>query len=112
MSLAQKYRHRIDLDAPGGAQDPETGEVTVGWTPFAASVPAEVVPLSGREFIQSDAGQHEVTARVEIRYMPGVVPEMRMRFDGDVYQIAAVLPDPTARKHLTLMVSRGTNDGE
>lgn len=112
MSLAQKYRHRIDLDAPGGAQDPETGEVTSGWSLFAESVPAEVVPLSGREFLQASATQNEVSARIEIRWMPGVEPNMRVRHDGNVYSIQAVLPDPTGRRHLTLMVSRGVNDGD
>jgi SPP1 family predicted phage head-tail adaptor len=112
MSLTQRLRHRIDIDAPGGVQDPDSGEVTTGWAPFAVDVPAEVVPLSGREFIQSEAGQHEVTARMTIRYMPGVEPTMRVRFDGDTYSISAVLPDPTGRRHITLMVSRGLGDGE
>ena len=36
---------------------------------------------------------------------------MRVVFDSQNYQIHAVLPDPTNRKWLTLMVERGVNDG-
>lgn len=109
---AGALRQRITLQAMTPTQDPVTGEITTAWADFAADVPAEVVPLSGREFIAAAATQAEVSARVTIRYLAGVLPSMRMLFDGQTYAIAAVLPDPTARKHLTLMVSRGVSDGQ
>lgn len=80
------------------------------WALFAGNVPAEFVPLSGREYLQAAATQSEVTARVTIRYMAGVVPTMRLVHDGTAYRIEAVLPDPTARRHITLMVSTGEAD--
>jgi hypothetical protein len=36
---------------------------------------------------------------------------MRVLFDGATYEIVAVLPDPTGRGHLTLMLATGVNDG-
>ena len=105
-------RHRITLQSLTTTQDPVTGETTPTWTDFAADVPAEVVPLSGREFLSAAATQAEVSARMTIRYQPGVLPTMRVLFDGAIYNIAAVLPDPTARRHITLMVSKGVNDGQ
>ena len=104
-----KLRHRITLqqNVPG-AQDPVTGEITSGgWAVFAANVPAEVVPSSVRDFIAAREGQVEVSARCVIRYMPGVLDTMRVLFDGQVYEIAGVLPDPTARRYLTLALKTG-----
>ena len=116
MSLSPRLRHRIRLDSLVGGQDPETGAPLPGWADAfpdltaKGGIPAEFVPLSGREFLQAAATQSEVTARVTIRWMPGVEPTMRLVHDGTAYRIAAVLPDPTGRKHLTLMVSTGEAD--
>ena len=68
-----------------------------------AIVPAEVWPLSGREYIAAQAEQAGVTTRITIRYQAGIEPAMRVLHDGKAYNIRAVLPDPTLRRHLTLM---------
>lgn len=104
-------RHRVTLQAEQPQRDPATGSTFKGWANFATGVPAEVVPLSGREFIAAGARQAEVAARATIRYQPGVLPTMRLLFDGATYEIVAVLPDPTGRRHLTLMLATGVNDG-
>lgn len=107
---AGKLRHRITIEHYTETRD-EWGGVVQGWAAFAANVPAEVVPLSGREFLSAGETHGEVSARMTIRYMPGVTGTMRILFDGETYAISAVLPDPTARRHITLMVSRGVSDG-
>lgn len=112
MSLTTRLRHRITIQSATTAQDGVTGETVATWTDFLANEPAEVVPLSGREFIQSGAVQASVDTRMTIRWRAGVLPSMRVLFDGDTYRIEAVLPDPTSRKHLTIMCERGVNDGE
>lgn len=48
---------------------------------------------------------------MEIPYLPGLLNTMRVMFDGQVYAIRAVLPDPTARSHINLMVDAGVSDG-
>ena len=107
---AGQLRQRVTLQTRDTTADAYGQQVTT-WTDFAASVPAEVAPLSGREFLTAGATQGEVMAKVLIRYLAGVVPAMRLLFDGDTYNIVAVLPDSTARKHLTLMVGKGLNNG-
>jgi SPP1 family predicted phage head-tail adaptor len=104
-------RHRVTLQSEVTQRDPATGAAFNAWSDFATGVPAEVVPLSGREFIAAGARQAEVAARATIRYQPGVLPTMRVLFDGATYEIVAVLPDPTGRGHLTLMLATGVNDG-
>ena len=112
MTLAAKLRHRIDLQSRTASQDAATGETTFTWSNSVASEPAEVVPLSGREFIQSGATQAGVDTRITIRWRSGIEPTMRVVFDGNNYQITAVLPDQTNRRWLTLMCQRGVNSGE
>ncbi len=110
MRRAGKYRHRITLQGCQTVRDPLGGDAKQ-WVDWRPDVPAEVVPLSGREFIAAQAEHGQVDARMEIPYLPGVLPTMRVLFDGTVYAIRAVLPDATARRHITLMVDSGVSDG-
>lgn len=107
-----KLRHRVTIEKSGRTQDPETGEITLGWQAMA-TVWATVEPLSAKEFIAAQAGQSEVTARIKMRYRGDIGPTMRAKYRGQVYNIHGVLPDPHSGRHwVTLPVSRGVNDGE
>ncbi|WP_314402427.1 phage head closure protein [Stenotrophomonas rhizophila] len=110
MRRAGKYRHRITLQEFTVSRDPLGGD-TKAWVDWHKDVPAEVVPLSGREFTAASAEHGQVTARMEIPYLPGVLNTMRVTFDGQAYAIRAALPDPTARSHINLMVDAGVSDG-
>ena len=102
--LAARLRHRITIEVMTVIRD-EIGGVQEVWTPLHASVPADIVPLSGREFIAAQSTQSLVTTRITIRYQPGILPAMRLRHGTSTYNVEAVLPDPTLRRHLTLMCS-------
>lgn len=104
--FAPNLRHRITLQEQTPIQDTTTGAVVLSWTDWLVDEPAEVVPLSGREFLQAQTTQVQVDARMTIRWRTGVLPTMRAQFDGATYQITAVLPDPSARRWLTLMVKQ------
>lgn len=108
--LAPKLRHRVTLSSLTQTRD-EWGGVVEGWAPLVSNLPAEIVPLSGREFVAAQAVQAGVTTRITIRYRGGVLPAMRIQHEGAIYNIKAVLPDPTLRRHLTLMCETGVNDG-
>lgn len=86
MSLeAGRLRHRIrieefqqELDSHGDVyQNPQTGETRQFWAEVA-TVWAAIEPVSAREFIQSQATQSAVTARIIIRYRDGLHPKMRL----------------------------------
>lgn len=84
-------------------QDPDTGEVVYEWVRYA-DLWAAIEPVSGREFIQSQATQDQITARVTVRYRPEINPAMRFRHKGSIYGIVAVLPDKdSGLEYLTLM---------
>ena len=100
-------RHKIQLQEPSIEQDPTTGEMRQTWVDVA-SLWAEVVPMSGREFVAASAEQSEVRGRITIRYRDGVDASMRIVYRGRYYNILAVLPDAeSGKEHLTLMTGEG-----
>jgi SPP1 family predicted phage head-tail adaptor len=76
------------------------------------SVPAEVLTGPGREFIQSSAKQAETTARINFRWFPGLLPTMRILWDGKVYDITSIETDATARREYRLRCKDGLSDGD
>lgn len=120
MSLAAgRLRHRIVIEQKVTTRDPNTGAQITGWQPWitnedgsAKSIAAEVTPLSARELIAAQAAQSQVSARITIRYRPGLLATMRIVHRGQVYNIAGVLPDNVSGlEYLTIPVSAGTNNG-
>ena len=101
MSLAHRLRHRITIEQKATGTD-AWGQPAETWETVAI-VPAEVWPLSGREYIAAQAEQAGVTTKITIRYQAGIEPAMRITHDGKTYNIRAVLSDPTGRRHITLM---------
>jgi SPP1 family predicted phage head-tail adaptor len=106
MSIAAgRLRHRVDIEDLVTAQD-SNGDITQTWQSFAESVPAAVEPLSGRELVQAQAVQSEISARITIRFREGVKATMRVVHRGQIYRIHAVLQDKdSGRVYLTLPVS-------
>ena len=102
MSLAHRLRHRITIERKTAGAD-AWGQPVETWETVATIVPAEVWPLSGREFVAAQAEQAGITTRITILYRAGIESAMRITHDGKTYNIRAVLPDPTLRRHLTLM---------
>lgn len=113
--IAYKLRHRIDVQDYLSTLDEDTGLMTEGWTSIVPDgsplIPAEIVPLSGREFVAAQAIQAGVTTRITVRWQDGITSSMRVLHDGLTYDIKAVLPDPTLRRHITLMCEQGVNNG-
>lgn len=111
MSLsAGKLRHRVCFQSLERVID-SAGDTVEEWV-TAFECWAAIEPLSAREFIASQAGQSQVTARIVIRYREGVKATMRIRHRGAIYNIAGVLPDKgSGLEYLTLPVTAGVNDG-
>lgn len=110
----RKLRHRIDIERKTTKQDQDTGENRELWETFLKDVPAEIAPLSAREFIQSQAVQGAITARITIRYHAGLDSSMRIvhTATGKIYNPQGWLPDPDSGIHwLTAPCSEGVNQG-
>lgn len=114
MLAAGTLNHRIqiltletDTDSEGQVvvlQDSD-GNVIENWQTFAECW-ANVRPASVREFIAAGAENSKVTVAVQIRYIAGVRPSMRIQHGDNLYNIEGVLPDPNSgREWLTLPCS-------
>lgn len=79
---------------------------------FPSALPAEILPLSGRELVAASAVSSKVATRIIVRYRPGIVASMRAIHRGTYYGIEAVVPDPeTGNRWLTLHCTSGVKDG-
>lgn len=111
---AGKLRHRIDIEEKTVPRDPVTGEFgDPVWVKRWPKCPARFVPLSARDLVAAKAAQSEATARVQIRYRPGVLSTMRIIYRGEVYSIEGppLEDDKSGLEGLTLLVSKGIKDG-
>lgn len=107
---AGKLRHYIDIEQRVITQDPVTGAAVESHTTKYDLVPADFHFLSGREFLSAQQVRSEVRARVTVRSGLNLEATDRIVHQGKRYNIEAILPDPTFRRHDTLMVSEGVRD--
>jgi head-tail adaptor len=113
-----RYRHRIHIQEPIDTQDPVDGSIartweTVYWdsdTPLD-DVPCEVLTGPGRELHSADTKLAETTARINVRWFEGLLPTMRILWDGKVYDILSIETDVTARREYRLHCKDGLTDG-
>lgn len=118
MSLTQRLRHRITIQEK--VEEVTTYGEGVGyhWQDFVPSgypsdekIPAEVLTGPGREFRAADAKQSETSARITLRWFPGLLADMRILWDGHVYDIQSLETDRTGRKEWRLRCVDGVSDG-
>lgn len=109
---AGKLRWPIQILQPTNEQS-SSGDIDPTATSLFASVWAAVESLTGRELYAAQQRVSEVTHKITIRYMPGILANMSVVFSdaGDgrprVFQIMAVQnPDETAHVLYLLCVER------
>jgi SPP1 family predicted phage head-tail adaptor len=111
MALAAgKLRHRVTLEEQVTTTN-EFGETEVSWVGFA-QVWAAIEPLSAREYIQAEAMQSNVSARITLRWRPELKASMRIVHKDTIYNPAGILADPVSgQEYATIPVSTGVNQG-
>ncbi len=107
MSLAQRLNRIVTLQVLTAGQD-EYGAPLQTWVDVG-NVFAAVEDLSGREYVNAGGTQNAVTTKITIRYLPGVVAQMRVTYRDAVYNIEAVLGQDD--RTLLLMCTRGDDLG-
>lgn len=120
---AQRYRHRVAVQAKVESQDPITGDITHTWQTVEldggssssglalGAVPAEVLRGPGREFDAANEKQAETTARIQMRWFPGLLPTMRIVWQGQPFDILSIETDATDRREYRLRCREGVTDG-
>lgn len=110
---AGPLRHRLQLQTKVKTRDPDSGQDVIQWQNHK-KVWAEIVPTSSSEFIESSSTQAQISAKITIRYRPGLdSANWRGVHKGVVYKFEGPpMPDAkSGREYLLIMASTGVSDG-
>ena len=98
---AGNYRHLVTIEhCVEEAND--YGELIKAWRTYA-TVNASVEPLVGNESFAAMQVGADLTHRVKARYLPGVVPQMRVKFSGRTLNIMSATNDGERSRELVMM---------
>jgi len=67
------------------------------------SVAGLVVPMSGREYEESQKIRAETTYKISTRYFPGITADMRILHDGREFEIISILDLDGSREELQIV---------
>jgi SPP1 family predicted phage head-tail adaptor len=98
---AGKLRHRIAIEQVAETQDPD-GSVIETWSTFA-NAHASIEPISGREYFAAQTTQADVTHRICMRYLAGLIPKMRVKYGLRIFDILSVINVNERNRELQLM---------
>lgn len=99
---AGRLNRRVTIETPTITRGTSFKEPVETWATFA-TVWAAIEPLSGRELLANRQVENEVTTRVRIRYLAGVLPKMRVVYGSRTFRIESVIDPVTARRDLELL---------
>ena len=66
---AGQLRHRVTFQTRWTGQD-SAGQQVLTWMPVLENVPADVQPLSGREMLEAQAANAELSHTITVRFHP------------------------------------------
>lgn len=80
------YRHKIDFLHRVKGRD-EYGEPINTWEVFKAGIWASKDPLLGNEYFNALTTDTKVEVKFNMRYIPGITSEMRIKHGNEIYEI-------------------------
>ena len=109
-----KLRHRIIFLRPTDITKNSMNEAIPKYEPFKPyaknqdeitdfSVAGLVVPMSGREYEESQKIRAETTYKISTRYFPGITADMRILHDGREFEIISILDLDGRREELQII---------
>ena len=116
-----KLRHRIIFLRPTDIKKNSMNEAIPKYEPFKPyaknqdeitdfSVAGLVVPMSGREYEESQKIRAETTYKISTRYFPGITADMRILHNGREFEIISILDLDGRREELQIVaVETGRN---
>ena len=102
-----KLDSRISIEALSGTLD-TNGQRTDVWTTRYASIPANVAPSGGREFLRASRVFETASAVFMIRYRTGITQQQRVLHEGKRYNILAI--DQLGRRDGLLITAQAINN--
>lgn len=99
-----RLRNRVTVQSSTDTVN-DCGELVQTWATFE-EVYAEVRSVSGREYLQTDKVRAEVSHVITIRYLAGLLPNMRIVHGTKTFEIVAILPDRTDARMMQIMCNQ------
>lgn len=96
-------RHFVTLRTYTKSRDAYGAEVET-WDDFASTW-ASVEPLLGREYLASKQISAEVSHKIRMRYMDGVVPTMRVAWGAREFEIVSVMNVEERNREIVIMAT-------
>ncbi len=101
-------RHRVEVQAATETRSNMGGAIQTWATIANGSLWASVEPLTGREFIEAQRVDSDVSLKVRMRYDGRVTASHKIRHDGRDLQIVAVLNHREINKSMLVMCKEDT----
>ena len=90
---AGQYRHLVTIETATVAPN-AYGDAVPTWSTFAQRW-AAIVPTSGKEKERLQTRQAETMVTLHFRRVAGLVPKMRILWNGKTFEIIEIIDDPT-----------------
>ena len=84
------YRYKIDFLKRVQGYD-EFGEPVDEWQTHIAGIWASYEPLLGNEYFTALTNDTKVEVKFNMRYIPGITNDMRIKHGNDVYEILSAV---------------------
>lgn len=110
---AGRLRHRITIQRPEVTRS-ETGAEIITWVTVIDRFPAEVAPLRGREYFQSDVQRADMDTKIIVRWMPQIqamTAKWRILHDGQIYNVYSQANADNRNIMVEIMAKTGVNKG-
>lgn len=86
---AGSYRHPITFQKQSTTEN-DYGEHVPQWDDVI-TVKAGIYPVSGKDYISAVQVNSEITHKVNLRYVPGLSADMRVKFGTRLFTIVAIM---------------------
>jgi SPP1 family predicted phage head-tail adaptor len=82
-----EYRHVITFQKKTSVQD-SYGEKINDWVDVVKTR-AGIYPINGKEFFAAETTNNQVTHKINIRYLPGITPDMQIKYGNRIFEVIA-----------------------
>lgn len=80
-----EFRHIVTFQKKTNVQN-DYGEEIDDWENVLIAR-VGIYPMSGREFFAAETINSEVTHKINMRYIPGITPDMRIKFGDRIFEL-------------------------
>jgi SPP1 family predicted phage head-tail adaptor len=99
---AGTLRHSIDIEVASSAVD-SFGDTGTTWSAVYSGVRASITPLRGTQQDQARAVNNKTSHTIRLRYLPGIYPHHRIKFDGRYFDIHSIVDISERERWLEIM---------